>query len=160
MLAVIDRAGEAATARFERHWEHRAEDVWAFLTENDKLAQWFPELRADDLRKGGAIRFNMPDGTSLDMDILELKPYSVLEYTWGEDRVRFELISEPEGCRLILLETMNKITEHTPKDLAGWHVCLDVIGLLLDGKTMASRKSVWETWYRQYVELLEKPASS
>ncbi|MFP3380663.1 activator of Hsp90 ATPase 1 family protein, partial [Bacillus sp. SIMBA_069] len=91
------------------------------------LAKWFSELSVDDLREGGSIKFDMQDGTFEEMKITALETCSVLEYTWGEDLVRFELYSEAEGCLFVLKEYITKLTSHTPRDLAGWHVCLDVI---------------------------------
>src|SRR4051794_36156679 len=123
MLALIEEVKNGYSARFERHLQHSIEEVWSWLTENEKLAKWFSELRVDELREGGVIKFDMQDGSFEDMEILELKMYSVLEYTWGEDIVRFELDPEPEGCQLVLKETIKRITDHTPRDLAGWHVC-------------------------------------
>jgi uncharacterized protein YndB with AHSA1/START domain len=154
MLAVIEQAEAGYIARFERHLKHSVEKVWASLTENDKLAKWFCELEVDSLCVGGIIKFTMPDGTFKQLEIIELKIYSVLEYTWGEDRVRFELYPEPDGCRLLLIEKIIKITDHTPKDLAGWHVCLDVINALLDEKSIEFRKNEWKTQYEEYKQLI------
>ncbi|MEK5171955.1 hypothetical protein NST63_01770 [Heyndrickxia sp. FSL W8-0496] len=94
------------------------------------------------------------------MQITELKMYSVLEYTWAVDRVRFELYKEPEGCLLIFNETIKEITNHTPKDLAGWHVCLQVIQALLDGRTVQSRKNEWEIWYEKYKQAIKSIAEN
>jgi hypothetical protein len=101
------------------------------------------------------IKFDMQNGTFEEMEIIELKTYSVLEYTWGEDRVRFELNEESDGSRLVLIEKINKITDHTPRDLAGWHVCLDVINALLDGRAIESRENEWKIWYEKYKQLTE-----
>jgi uncharacterized protein YndB with AHSA1/START domain len=152
MLAVIKKVENGFLAQFERHFKHSVEEVWSYLTENDKLAKWFSELRIDELRQGGFIKFDMQDGTFEEMTILDLKTNSVLEYTWGEDIVRFELNQELGGCRLVLIENIKTITNHTPRDLAGWHVCLDVIDALLDGRTIDLRKEEWEKWYAKYVE--------
>lgn len=70
--------------------------------------------------------------------------------------MRFELHPEAEGCRLVLIEMITKITDHTPKDIAGWDVCLDVIGALLDGRTLESRKEAWSEKYEQYVQVFEQ----
>jgi len=153
MLAVIQKNANGYTARYERRLKHPVAKVWAMLTENEKLAKWFSELSVDDLREGGVIKFDMQDGTFEEMEILELKAESVLEYTWGEDRVRFELYPEPDGCRLVLIETIAKLTDHTPKDIAGWDVCLDVIEAVLAGRTIESGKSAWEIKYEQYAKL-------
>jgi uncharacterized protein YndB with AHSA1/START domain len=124
------------------------------LTDNDKLPQWFPELRVKDLRTGGSLTFDMQDGTFEEMKIVDLTPYSVLEYTWGEDLVRFEIYPEAKECRMVFIEKISKITDHTPRDLAGWHVCLIVIGALLDGRTLDNRMDEWKIWHEQYKALL------
>jgi uncharacterized protein YndB with AHSA1/START domain len=156
MIAVLQQTKDGYVARFERHLKHSVEKVWTSLTDNEKLKKWFSELEVDDLREGGIIKFNMQDGTFEKLEIIELTLYSVLEYTWGEDRVRFELYPEPDGCRLVLIEKINTITSHTPKDLAGWHVCLDVFKALLDEQTLDSRESEWEKWYKDYAETINK----
>ncbi|UFJ39575.1 ABC transporter substrate-binding protein [Brevibacillus humidisoli] len=146
----------AANLQKGRRLLEDSEKVWASLTENEQLAKWFPELRMDELREGGVITFDMQDGTFEELRIIEFAMYSVLEYTWGDDQVRFELYPDGEGCRLVLIEKINKITDHTPKDLAGWHVCLDVIEALLDGSTLEDRKNEWEKWHEKYVQVIEK----
>uniref|UniRef100_UPI00289D0F44 SRPBCC family protein n=1 Tax=Brevibacillus reuszeri TaxID=54915 RepID=UPI00289D0F44 len=128
----------------------------AYLTENEKLARWFSELSVDDLREGGSIKFDMQNGTFEEMKITALDMQAVLEFTWGEDLVRFELYPEAEGCLLVLKEYINQMTSHTPKDLAGWHVCLDVIAALLDEREVVSRMEEWKKWYEQYVHAVEK----
>jgi uncharacterized protein YndB with AHSA1/START domain len=156
MLATIEKVENGYTAKFERHYNHSVEEVWSWLTDNDKLSKWFSELRVDELREGGVIKFDMQDGTFEELTILELEMNSTLEYTWGEDIVRFELKQETEGCCLVLIEKINKITNHTPKDLAGWHVCLDVINNLLAGRIIESREEEWKKWYDKYVQAIDK----
>ncbi|MFF2889347.1 SRPBCC family protein [Paenibacillus sp. NPDC057967] len=155
MLAVLRQVQGEYKARFERQLNHPVAKVWAMLTDNEQLKKWFSELHVDDLREGGVIKFDMQDGTFEEMAILELKDQSVLAYTWGEDQVRFELYPEAEGCRLVLVEKIHVLTDHTPKDLAGWHVCLDVIEALLEEKMIESRESVWEKRYKEYSQLVE-----
>lgn len=46
-------------------------------------------------------------------------------------------------------------TEHTPKDLAGWHVCLDVVQALMDGRPIPAREDEWKTRYEQYVQAIQ-----
>lgn len=160
MLATIKKVDDYYIARYEHHFPHDLKKVWAMLTDNGELKKWFSELRVADLREGGLITFNMGDGTFAEMQITELKMYSVLEYTWAADRVRFELYKEPEGCLLIFIETIKEVTNHTPKDLAGWHVCLQVIQALLDGRTVQSRKNEWEIWYEKYKQAIKSIAEN
>ncbi|WP_339315393.1 SRPBCC family protein [Paenibacillus sp. FSL R10-2734] len=156
MLANIKKANEHYVARFERQLQHTASEIWSFLTENEKLALWFAELRIEDLREGGLLKFDMQDGTFEEMTITALQHESILEFTWAEDSVRFELYPNSEGCLLVLNETIHVLTPHTPRDLAGWHVCLDVIQHLLDGTTVESRETDWSHLFEQYRETISK----
>ncbi len=157
MLAVVTRTETGYVARFERRLKHPPEKVWAMLTVNDKLAGWFAELRVQELREGGTLTFDMGDGTFEEMRITEVKPNAVFEYTWGDDLVRFELSPLPEdGCLLVLKEFIHEVNPHTPRDLAGWDVCLDVIEALLDGRDPGDRKKAWEPRYEAYRQALEE----
>ncbi|QED47783.1 SRPBCC family protein [Cytobacillus dafuensis] len=156
MLAEIKKMDHFYLAHFERQLHHSVEKVWSMLTNNEMLSKWFSELSVEELREGGIIKFDMQDGTFEELEITELKMFSVLQYTWGEDCVRFELYPVSEGCRLILKEKINKMTDHTPKDLAGWHVCLEVIKALLDGRAFHSRESEWKKWHDKYIQAIEE----
>lgn len=57
---------------------------------------------------------------------------------------------------MVLTERITSITDHTPKDIAGWDVCLDVIEALLDERTMESRKDAWAVKYELYKKEFEK----
>ncbi|MET3696372.1 uncharacterized protein YndB with AHSA1/START domain [Bacillus oleivorans] len=156
MLANIEKVDNGYIARFERFLNAPVREVWSWLTENDKLSHWFSELTVDKLRPGGFILFDMQDGTFEKMEITDLDIYSVLEYTWGEDKVRFELKPESEGCHLVMIEKIEILTEHTPRDLAGWHVCLDVIqSLIEEGRPLSARKEEWQKWYPKYKQAVE-----
>lgn len=152
MLASIQKVEGGYIARFDRPLKHSVEKVWAALTDNDKLARWMSNLQVEDLRIGGNMKFDMKDesGTFIDMKITDFQPYSVLEFDWGNDRVRFELYPKPEGCLLVLNEFISALTDHTPKDLSGWHICLDRMYAVLDGHFMDFPKGEWEKWYEKY----------
>lgn len=155
MLANLQKGEHGYIARFERYEKHSVEKVWSMLTENEKLATWFSELRIDELRKGGIIKFDMQDGTFEELTITDFKLNSVLEFTWDKDLVRFELYPEQDGCKLVLIEKIETITDHTPRDLAGWHVCLDVIQALLDGRKI-EREEEWKQWYEKYAVAIKE----
>lgn len=147
-MKKVDRGG---IAQFERELTHSVEVVWSWLTDNEKIAKWFPELQMGELREGGFLTFDMPNGKVEKLAIKALKMYSVLEFDWWDEGIRFELYQENEGCKLMMIERMAAITNHTPKDLAGWNVCLDVIQALMDGKTIDSRNEYWKEWYGKYL---------
>lgn len=153
MLASIEKVDGGFIARFDRPLEHSIEKVWAALTENEMLASWMPNLQVEELRKGGTIKFDMKDGTGtfIDIEIIDFQPYSILEFNWGNDRVCFELSPKPEGCLLLLKEFINTLTDHTSRDLAGWHVCLDVLTALLEGRWLDFPTGDWDKWHEQYI---------
>jgi uncharacterized protein YndB with AHSA1/START domain len=156
MLAVIEKTEGGYMATYNRPLNYSAEKVWAALTQNDKLEKWMPNLEVKDLHPNGTIQFNMNDGTgsSFDMKILDYKEYALLQYEWGEGWVRFELYPKDDGCLLLLKDFIPNLSDHTPKDLAGWHVCLDVFIALLDGKMMDFPKAEWKAWHEKYTQLI------
>jgi hypothetical protein len=117
-----------------------------------------PNLQVEELRKGGTIKFDMKDGsgTFIDIEILDFELNSVLEFTWGKDRVRFELYPKPNGCLLVLKEFIGTLIDHTSKDLSGWHVCLVILSALLDGRLMDFPKGDWQKYYEQYAAAINE----
>jgi uncharacterized protein YndB with AHSA1/START domain len=156
LLATIEKVKRFYVAHFERHIHSPIEQVWAMLTENENLKKWFPELSVEELQKGSYILFDMRNGNFEKFKILDLKMNAVLEFSWGEDIVRFELYPEADGCTLVLNEKIKRITSHTPRDLAGWHVCLDVVKALVEGTEVGSREELWKKSVVEYVRAIEK----
>ncbi|MGL6216821.1 MAG: SRPBCC domain-containing protein, partial [Lacrimispora sphenoides] len=111
MLATLEKNQNDYIARFERHLKYPLEHVWSMLTVNDKLSKWFSELSIEELKEGGKVKFDFGNGTFEELDIIEVKRCSVLEYTWWDDRIRFELFHEPGGCCLVLIERIKSITD-------------------------------------------------
>lgn len=124
---------------------------------NDKLQQWMPNLEVVDLNENGKMKFNMNDGTgkSLDISILDFQMRSYWQFEWGEGSVRFEL--EPAGneCILKLKEYIPVLNAHVPKDLAGWHICLDMFEAALEGRPVDFPKESWEMKYEAYKKLVD-----
>ncbi|EJV64923.1 SRPBCC family protein [Bacillus wiedmannii] len=150
MLAVIDKQGNEYVVQFERYFSYSIEEVWSVLTENSKLKKWMSNLQIESLKIGGIIKFDMMDGSFINIDILECQLNSVLEFTWDKDRVRFE-IHKDENCTLLLLkEYIHELTDHTPKDIAGWHICLDLFSSVLEGEEKEFSKDEWQQWFEIY----------
>ncbi|GAB2567732.1 SRPBCC family protein [Gracilibacillus alcaliphilus] len=157
MLAVLEKTKESYTAVYQRPLAASVQAVWSVLTENDQLQHWMPNLEVADLRKGGTIKFHMNDGTgeAFDIAILDFKEFVYLQFEWGEGSVRFELTPQAEGCLLRLTEYLPFLNDHTPKDLAGWHVCLDMFQSVLKGEHMDFPEKEWAIWYEKYMQVLQ-----
>ncbi|MBS4172763.1 SRPBCC family protein [Bacillus sp. FJAT-49736] len=158
MLAEIEKTNSGYTAVFKRMLDQSVAEVWAALTENGKLQNWFSNLQTVDLRKGGTIKFNMNDGSgeSIDMKITDFQKDSVLEYEWGEGVVRFELSTHSNGTQLLLKDFFPVLNDHTAKDISGWHICLDVLVSLLNGVKIDFSMEEWNKVYEIYKAEMEQ----
>ncbi|PGM90053.1 SRPBCC family protein [Bacillus cereus] len=150
MLAQIEKQTDGYIIKFERQFPYTIEEVWSILTENSKLKKWMSNLQIEDLKTGGIIKFDMMHGTFINIDILECQMNSVLEFTWDKDRVRFEIHKKENGSLLLLKEFIHELTDHTPKDIAGWHICLDLFSSVLEGEAKEFSKDDWEYWFDKY----------
>jgi uncharacterized protein YndB with AHSA1/START domain len=158
MQAAIEKEGNGIIARFDRQLDHSVETVWGALTENDQVEKWMSNLEMQDLRKDGTIKFNMNDGSgeSFDMKIRDFRESAVLDFEWGDGWVRFEVSPEKDGCSLVLKESIRPVNDHTSKDLAGWHVFLDMLIDLLDGQYKDFPMDEWEKWHKEYTVAVKR----
>lgn len=124
------------TVAFARDLKHPPEKVWAALTDPEQVAGWAPFTADRDLGRPGVATLTMIDGDSAqDMaaTVRRAEPPTLLEYTWGDDLLRWELSPTATGTRLVLRHTVQD-RDWMPKVAAGWHLCLVVAERLLDGR--------------------------
>jgi uncharacterized protein YndB with AHSA1/START domain len=127
--------GNRWTLRFVRDLRHPPERVWRTLTEPELLARWAPFTADRDLGSTGPATLSMIDGDTpypLPAEITSVEPPKLLAYTWGEDLLRWELAPTGDGTRLTLWHTLVE-RPMVSKVAAGWHQCVRVMELLLDG---------------------------
>lgn len=161
MLAKIFKSEVNFTAQYDRTFNVPAEKVWSSLTNNENFKFWMEHLEITDLRKGGNINFHYNDGSG-NLEKIKITDFvdgKVLQFDWGEDTVRFETIPQTLGSKLVMKQFLTKITDHTPKDLAGWHVCLLRFNDVVTGESHLLPEDEWEKWYAEYkllVKQLEK----
>ncbi|MEK7016440.1 SRPBCC family protein [Bacillus sp. FSL R9-9410] len=156
MLAQIEKQTDGYIIKFERQFPNTIEEVWSVLTENSKLKKWMSNLQIENLKTGGIIKFDMMDGSFLNIEILECQLNSVLEFTWDKDRVRFEIHKEENGSLLLLKEYIHELTDHTPKDIAGWHICLDLFSSVLEEEEKEFSKNEWQQWFGKYKDKIQE----
>lgn len=133
--ARTEPAEDGVTLVFVRDLRHPPATVWAALTDPARLAEWAPFLADRNLDSPGAAVLTMVDGettTPTTAGVRRAEPPHVLEYTWGDDLLRWELSPLGTGTRLTLRHTVAD-RGMLPMVAAGWHLCLDVADRLLDG---------------------------
>lgn len=142
---TVERTTDGGIVRFDRHLNFPIEEVWAAITEADRLADWWPPFTADitvDLREGGLIVFDWPDVDMprFEFTITRLGAPNLLEHThtgpgsW----MRWELEPTDEGTRLLATYFVPDIDMAIERgDIVGLHHSLDRLAPALDGTPVA-----------------------
>src|SRR5579884_1282827 len=82
------------------------DDVWEALTEPDRLEDWFANDVDLDLRPGGGASFRWSNGEERSAIVTEVEPERRLAFDWADEgTVEFTLADDPEGTRLVVVES-------------------------------------------------------
>jgi uncharacterized protein YndB with AHSA1/START domain len=158
-LGTLAADGEVWTLTFTRLLAHPPERVWRAVTEAEHLAAWFPQKIVGELRTGAPLRFESAAGDGFDGVMLRFDPPSVMEMTWGDDRLRVEVRPEGDGTLLTLTDTFGELGK-AARDAAGWHECLDRLGSELDGTPPPAWGEQWRELNPAYQEHFGPDAST
>ncbi len=129
------------TVRVERHYPHPIEKVWRAVTTPEHLEAWFPSPVEIDLRAGGAMRFTAfengdDDGGGADEAVgrvEEVEAPRLLAFTWGGDRLRFELAPADGGTAFVLIHSFDD-RAGAASFATGWEQCLGGLRQVLAGE--------------------------
>ncbi|WP_430534345.1 SRPBCC domain-containing protein [Listeria rocourtiae] len=128
--------------------------VWDLIATTKGLAQWFPELSIGESGVDGLILFDFGNGEYEEMTITMYEPESILEYTWDKNMVRFELVEQDNKINLRFTEEINEKTTHTPRDISGWHMCLEKIQGILEDKEVSFTEAEFLALFDEYQALM------
>ena len=142
-FGFLTAEGARARVRFERVLAAPPQELWSALTDPERAARWLGRLDGD-LRVGGAYRLDMsPESEDPASDratgtVLVCEPPSRLVVTWrfpGEDPSEVEASVAARGARSVLILEHRQLSRASARAYgAGWHTCLDHLGLLLAGR--------------------------
>jgi uncharacterized protein YndB with AHSA1/START domain len=133
--AAVVREGDRFTLVFVRELPYPPERVFRALTDPAELAAWAPFDADRHLAVIGPATLTMAggDGTERSPSVVRrVEPPFLLEYTWEQDLLRWELAAVAGGTRLTLRHTVEHRSWIT-RVTAGWHLCLDVAERALAG---------------------------
>jgi uncharacterized protein YndB with AHSA1/START domain len=133
---LVTQTDDRWTLVFVRDLRHPVQAVWRALVEPAQLDAWAPFVADRDLGREGEATLTMIDGgvsEDLPAVVRRAEPPNLLEYTWGDDLLRWELAPIDSGTRLTLRHTIEH-RDWVPKVAAGWHLCLVVAERSLDGQ--------------------------
>jgi uncharacterized protein YndB with AHSA1/START domain len=150
------RVDGAPVVRFERTFPHPVDAVWEAITDSRQLEEWFPTtVEFAELTEGAPIEFHFEEDRypAMSGEVLEVRPRERLAFTWGDDRLTFELEPREQGsaCRLafsVVLDSEDKAA----RDSAGWESCLDVLEQVAAGAPpeRPAPAGAWERYYEEY----------
>ena len=81
------------------------DDVWAALTEAERLEEWFANDVELDPRPGGEGTFRWDDGEERHAVVEEVDPERRFAFTWDDGHVVIELEELPAGTRVTVVES-------------------------------------------------------
>ena len=131
--AKVKKDGDKWTLVLVRELGHPPAAVWEALTDPAQLAEWAPFDADRNLGAVGPAKLSTFGTPQVAETVVKrAEPPKLLEYTWGEGDLRWELEPTAAGTRLTLWHNINR--QFIAWGAAGWHVCLDVLGRLLAGE--------------------------
>ncbi len=124
------------TVRVERRYPHPIDKVWLAVTTPEHLGQWFPSPVELDLRPGGAMRFGAFNHDAGAAGIIEaVDAPRRLTFTWGSDRLTFELTPDGDGTTFALTHSFDD-RHGAPSFATGWELCLAGLRAVLAGDSL------------------------
>jgi uncharacterized protein YndB with AHSA1/START domain len=143
MTETLSSENGRTVLRMRRDLRHPAEKVWRAITEPSQLAGWFPAAVELDLRLDGPVTFTFEQDPGAPVDeqssgvIRAYEPPHLIEYTWGDEVLRWELQPTAEGCTLHLTATYDD-RAGSASFSGGWSLCFDALQRVL-GDTVPER---------------------
>jgi uncharacterized protein YndB with AHSA1/START domain len=145
--------GERCAVGFRRLYDFTAEELWAALTDPERLGRWLAHAPRFDREVGGQVELVFGDSSGdqrASGRILTWEEPRVLEYEWqfpGEEEsiVRFELQPQEFGTLLVLDHRQLGRAAGAGYG-AGWHAHLDALGRVYEFSD--------EAWTSRFEELL------
>ncbi len=133
--ARVQKDGDRWTLILVRELHHPPAVVWQALTDPAELREWAPFDADRNLGTVGPVKLSTvatPTPQVSETTVTRADPPKLLEYAWGENAMRWELEAQAAGTRLTLWHNIGR--KWVAMGAAGWHICFDVLGLLLDGQ--------------------------
>jgi uncharacterized protein YndB with AHSA1/START domain len=157
-LARVQKDGEKWTLVLVRQLRHSPKIVWRALTDPAQLREWAPFDADGNLGVvGSTVNLNTvgtPSPMISETRIKRADEPNVLEYSWGDGDLRWELEDIGGGTRLTLWHNIDR--RYISMGAAGWHICLDVLDHALSGaplgRIVGPQAMKFEGWQRLNAE--------
>ena len=135
--AQVEKHGEQWTLVLVRDLRHSPDKVWQALTDPAQLREWAPFDADRNLGAAGTTvkltTVGAPTPHVSETTVTRADAPNLLESTWGGFDMRWKLEAAERGTRLTLWNNIDR--RYISMGAAGWHVCLDVLDHLLEGRS-------------------------
>lgn len=137
--AILHIGGGRAVVHYVRRIGHPQDIVWTAMSDAEHLAMWFPTTIDGERAAGTPLTFRFTDVDIPPMTgvMRAVDPPSTMEFTWGDDVVRFELTADGAGATVLTFTVTMAEMGKAARDAAGWHICLDDLAAHLAGERRA-----------------------
>ncbi len=156
--AEVQKDGEKWTLILVRELRHPPAKVWRALTEPEQLRQWAPFDADRSLATVGTARLSTAGTPQVaETRVTRAEAPRLLDYTWGDIELRWELEPLGGGTRLKLWTHIDR--RFVSMGAAGWHICFDVLERFLAGAPIgrivagdALKFSGWQRLNAEYAQ--------
>jgi len=157
--AEVRKEGEKWTLVLVRDLRHPPTKVWKALTDPAELREWAPFDADRNLGITGPAKLTTvgsPTPQVSESKVKRAEAPRLLEYSWGDNEMRWELTPHAGGTRLTLWHNIDR--RYVAMGAAGWHICFDVldrfladdpIGRIVAGEAM---KFGWQRLNAEYAK--------
>jgi len=114
------------------HFNHSPKEVWEYLTIPELIEQWLGKTDFQPIL-GHKFRFISPYGNDSICQVLEVKPFTKLSYSWQKNSandnkpfhsvITWTLVPKGSGTELQLLHTGFTALEDVVAHDNGWNIC-------------------------------------
>jgi len=158
--ADVHKDGDRWTLILVRQLRHQPAMVWQALTDPAQLSQWAPFDADRSLAAVGPVKLSTVGAPTPQIDestVKRAEPPKLLEYSWGDKDLRWELEPVDGGTRLTLWHNIDR--RFIAWGAAGWHVCFDVLDRLIAGEPIgrivgadAMQSAGWQRLTTEYAQ--------
>jgi uncharacterized protein YndB with AHSA1/START domain len=155
--AKVQKEADTWTLVLVRTLRHPPEQVWDALTDPAQLHEWAPFDVDRNLGIAGPVKISTvgaPTEYTLETTVRRAEAPKLLEYSWGENNMRWELEPVVSGTRITLWHNIDR--KYIAMGAAGWHICFDVLDRLLSdhpiGRIVGGDAMSFDGWRRLHAE--------
>ena len=159
-MARVEKDGEKWTLVLVKELRHSPDNVWRALTDPAQLSEWAPFQVSGNLAKAGStVQLTWVGAPSaIETHVKRAEPPKLLEYSCGDNDMRWELEPIAGGTRLTLWTVIDR--NYISMGAAGWHIAFDVLEQLLNGtpigRITGSDAMQFEGWQRLNAEYAQQ----